>query len=391
MKKNIQINLYGTLYNIDEDAYSLLQEYLESMKSYFSRQDGGEEIADDIEHRVAELLWEKKQLGVEAIDYVVIKEIIKKIGNPAEIDDDVQSEAEGGGERNAESSYDKGQDTSSSFTKDANEAYNKIKGHFSNRQLYRDPKNKLLGGVCGGLATYIGWGDMVFYRVIFILMCLFTNIGGFIPYLIMWIIIPEARTAEDRLRQRGVEPTPENINNELLNNTMSAQPQNSSASGCLKGAFFCLLGMILVPVLFVLFVVVFVFAVLGIATIPNIDEIINATSNGQLGLEIIMGLVGVVMLIGMLIFALMRRLNYSKNPLSKTTVYTLVVIGLLCLWMIFNLKGSIQNLANNIKEEVMTERLTADTDTIQGMEEIVDEDVAEELEEIKDTIEEMKE
>ena len=61
MKKNISINLFGTLYNIDEDAYNLLENYLQSMQRYFGRQEGGAEIADDIEHRVAELLWKKKE------------------------------------------------------------------------------------------------------------------------------------------------------------------------------------------------------------------------------------------------------------------------------------------------------------------------------------------
>ena len=62
MKKNISINLFGTLYNIDEDAYNLLENYLQSMQRYFGRQEGGAEIADDIEHRVAELLWKKKEV-----------------------------------------------------------------------------------------------------------------------------------------------------------------------------------------------------------------------------------------------------------------------------------------------------------------------------------------
>ena len=63
MKTSININLFGTLYAIDEDAHQLLRQYLENMKSYFSRQEGGDEISDDIEHRVAELFWELKQAG----------------------------------------------------------------------------------------------------------------------------------------------------------------------------------------------------------------------------------------------------------------------------------------------------------------------------------------
>ena len=72
MKKNITINLFGTLYNIDEDAYQMLNSYLESMKRYFGNKNDDNDIADDIEHRVAELLWEKKEQGIEAINIDII-------------------------------------------------------------------------------------------------------------------------------------------------------------------------------------------------------------------------------------------------------------------------------------------------------------------------------
>ena len=87
MKKNISINICGTIYSIDEDAYQLLEHYLDSMKRYFS-QEGDEDIADDIEHRVAELLWNKKHNGNEAVTIEMVKEIIEKIGNPADIADE---------------------------------------------------------------------------------------------------------------------------------------------------------------------------------------------------------------------------------------------------------------------------------------------------------------
>ena len=85
MKKNISINLFGTLYNIDEDAYNLLENYLQSMQRYFSRQEGGEEVADDIEHRVAELLWKRHEAGMSAINIETVKEIIDTIGNAEQI------------------------------------------------------------------------------------------------------------------------------------------------------------------------------------------------------------------------------------------------------------------------------------------------------------------
>ena len=67
MKKNITLNLCGRLFQIDEDAYELLQQYIESLRSSFGHEEGGEEIADDIEARIAELFDELRQQGIEAI------------------------------------------------------------------------------------------------------------------------------------------------------------------------------------------------------------------------------------------------------------------------------------------------------------------------------------
>lgn len=104
MKKNININLFGTLYAIDEDACTLLENYLDNMRSYFAKRDGGDEIYDDIEHRVAEHLWSLKENGQAAIDINNVKQIISSIGNPDEMEsgveeaDDCQSEETPGAE-----------------------------------------------------------------------------------------------------------------------------------------------------------------------------------------------------------------------------------------------------------------------------------------------------
>ena len=94
MKKNITINLFGALYAIDEDAYELLKKYEENMRAYFSRKEGGAEIADDIENRVAELFAELKAAGVEAVTIEHVEDIIRRIGNPEEMDDDMADTAE---------------------------------------------------------------------------------------------------------------------------------------------------------------------------------------------------------------------------------------------------------------------------------------------------------
>lgn len=79
MKKNITINLLGSLYAIDEDAYELLNQYLNNMKRYFARKEDGAEIADDIEHRIAELLADLKAQGVEAITIEHIEETLSSV------------------------------------------------------------------------------------------------------------------------------------------------------------------------------------------------------------------------------------------------------------------------------------------------------------------------
>ena len=86
MKKNISVNIFGTLYPIDEDAYELLQKYNENMRRYYGRMEDGDEIADDVEHRVAELLSELRAQGVMAITIEHVKEIINRIGDPQDLD-----------------------------------------------------------------------------------------------------------------------------------------------------------------------------------------------------------------------------------------------------------------------------------------------------------------
>lgn len=87
MKKNITINLCGRLFNIDEDAYELLRNYIDTLRNYFARQAGGNEIADDLEERIAELLDELKSQGVEAINIDHVKEVIRRVGQPEEMEE----------------------------------------------------------------------------------------------------------------------------------------------------------------------------------------------------------------------------------------------------------------------------------------------------------------
>ena len=63
---------------------------------------------------------------------------------------------------------------------------------------------KLIAGVCGGLAEYLGW-DPTLVRIVYVLATIFTAFAGVIIYLILWIIMPEERYSDgygDRMNQR---------------------------------------------------------------------------------------------------------------------------------------------------------------------------------------------
>jgi phage shock protein PspC (stress-responsive transcriptional regulator) len=53
--------------------------------------------------------------------------------------------------------------------------------------------NKMIAGVCGGIAGYLGW-DPTLVRVAYVLLSFFTFFSGVIVYLILWIVMPAERT-----------------------------------------------------------------------------------------------------------------------------------------------------------------------------------------------------
>lgn len=261
MKKNISINLFGTLYNIDEDAYNLLENYLKSMQRYFSRQEGGEEIADDIEHRVAELLWKKREAGMTAIDIEVVKGIIDTIGNAEQIAGDGGNKAE-----NAFANYNKresGTDQEPRFKEDfkqfakdterfARDTYDKGREHVRTHRYYRCADDKVLGGVCSGLATYFDAGEPVIWRLGAIALTLL-GIGLPLPiiYIVMWIVTPAAITPEDRLRQQGKDITPDNLAQQVVNDSEPIVVKNEN-KGCLKAILIVIGICAIIPVIIIL-------------------------------------------------------------------------------------------------------------------------------------------
>ena len=85
MKKTLTVNLGGTVFHIDEDAYCLLDNYLSNLKIHFRKEAGADEIIDDIERRISELFTEKLTAGSQVITIADVEEVIARMGKPEEI------------------------------------------------------------------------------------------------------------------------------------------------------------------------------------------------------------------------------------------------------------------------------------------------------------------
>ena len=193
MNKIFNINLGGYPFAIDEDAYELLSNYLSTIHNHFRQSEGYEEITADIENRLAELFQEQLE-GRPIVTRHDVEEAIAVMGRP----EDFGAEPLEGEEAPSESKERVGRKGGGEKTR--------IK---TGKRLFRHPDDQVLGGVCAGIAAYFGIEDPLWVRLAFLLI---TFTGGFgVPlYIILWIIVPEAKTASDRLAMRG---EPINVSN----------------------------------------------------------------------------------------------------------------------------------------------------------------------------------
>ncbi len=180
MKKTFTINISGTIFHIEDDAYEVLQKYLINLRNHFGNGEEGKEILADIEARIAEIFIEKSTDEKSVVTIEMVNDIIEIMGTPEDItgeegDDDTVS----------------------------HDATRK-------RRLYRDPEHRVFGGVSSGLAAYFNM-DMVIIRVLFVVLFLATGGVAILAYIVLWIAVPKATNTAQRLEMRGQEATVKNI------------------------------------------------------------------------------------------------------------------------------------------------------------------------------------
>jgi phage shock protein PspC (stress-responsive transcriptional regulator) len=302
MKKNISINISGIIFHIEEDGYDTLKKYLDSINKYFSTFEDSSEILADIESRIAEIFLSKLNEEKQIITADDVNALVATMGSVSDFKaaEDQDSATEKASASSGETSSDR---TGSgeyvpprTFTPSKQlmrDQKRKILGgvcaglanYFNidalwvrlffavlffawgitlfayiimwiivpgsydleepntGKKMFRDPERKIIGGVSGGVAAFIGI-DVIAVRVLFILFTFAAGIGLFI-YIVLWLILPEARTLTDRVQMQGEPVTLSNIESTIKKSQTENPAEEESTLTKVLLFPFRLLGMIL--------------------------------------------------------------------------------------------------------------------------------------------------
>ncbi len=178
MKKALQISIAQTLFTLEDDAYTRLEQYLATVRDHFARTEGHEEIVADIESRIAEQLHESKE---QVISLKTIERVLTQMGDVEDFDDD----------------------------EDISVDHAQPSARLGTKRLYRNPDDKYIAGVCSGLAAYFGI-DTLWVRIAFVVLA-FANGFGILAYIVMWVLVPEAKNGGQKLEMAGTPVTLETI------------------------------------------------------------------------------------------------------------------------------------------------------------------------------------
>lgn len=186
MNKTVSIHIQGFPFILEEQAFQVLQNYLQALKNVLSNEPGADEILQDVELRIVELLQQNQMGPTQVILQTRIDEVIEVLGSPENFSDNpIEQQA----------------------------PVQTAPHDRSDKRFFRDTDTAILGGVASGVAAYFNI-DVVFIRVAFVL---FTMVfGSGIPiYILLWIITPSAKTASEKLQMKGVPVNIETIKTEF--------------------------------------------------------------------------------------------------------------------------------------------------------------------------------
>ena len=314
MKEITRIHLAKTPYDIELDAKEVLQKYLSEIKQMM----GSEDTMYEIEARMVELLGERGVQSNGIITMSDVEDLRSKMGLPKEFSDSESTE-----------------DSQADLTPSNSPA----------KRLMRDTDNAIFGGVCAGIAAY--WGiNPLWVRLLFIISPFITFGTALLVYIIIWISLPEAKTAAEKLQMRG-EPVTLDSLKKAANNSESKYRTKETLAKILRiclalGLFFTTLGLLAVLV---------VGSITGIMAMPFINEFTHAQpwAWGLLISLIIAGIMAVEMF-GVLTFSV------ARMKFTKTVLITLVITSVIGVLSIAGMVITGSKLSNEVVQD--RQRLT---------------------------------
>ena len=314
MKEITRIHLAKTPYDIELDAKEVLQKYLSEIKQMM----GSEDTMYEIEARMVELLGERGVHNNGIITMSDVEDLRSKMGLPKEFSDSESNE-----------------DSQADLTPSNSPA----------KRLMRDTDNAIFGGVCAGIAAY--WGiNPLWVRLLFIISPFITFGTVLLVYIIIWISLPEAKTAAEKLQMRG-EPVTLDSLKKAANNSESKYRAKETLAKILRiclalGLFFTTLGLLAVLV---------VGSITGIMAMPFINEFTHAQpwAWGLLISLIIAGIMAVEMF-GVLTFSV------ARMKFTKAVLITLVITSVIGVLSIAGMVITGSKLSNEVVQD--RQRLT---------------------------------
>lgn len=328
MKKSFEVNLGGRIFNFDEDAYELLNSYIENLKGCFSNHDGGEEIIADIEIRLSELCETRMREGsARIVDFSMIDEFITRMGRPESLAQESVGEQES----------DEGDFESATDEQQKREPWRDAM--LLGKKLFRDVRNGLLGGVLSGIAAYTGL-NVWLLRIVAILLFIF--VGGLIVpivYVVAWLALPMAVSVTDLMRMRDIKPA----SGERVEDAWVREYERASAEiltggiarenkGCLSGCIIALLIIILLPII-ILLAFMGVFGAIVLNELPfSLPPLGSLGDNANWGFYLMMDKIFVPILIFVPIFLIVHYMLRKKNKVRPLKKWLKIV--LIALWVV---------------------------------------------------------
>ena len=406
MKQVININFQGRVIPIEVTAFELVKQYTDSLKLHFASEVGKEEIINDIEGRIGELFHERIKSGAACITELDVEAVISSIGRPEQFDREESDSAE---TKSEESS---GPSTSGPKKLFRNEARKMLGGvcagvadYFNvdvvivrvlfiiffgplflpyiilwialpgtsektlgsqTKKLFRDPDDKIIAGVCGGLSKYFGinaWIPRIIFLIPLIafvfdgddsfffpgLIKITMSPGAILIYLLFWLLIPRARTATEKLQMRGEKVDISNLQNRMMQEakeiskitgervneikndlSQKAKNGNSALGRLIMGFFKAILYMVMGLAAFIAFIIIISLGISAIVLFPLKDFIIGAGWQDMLAWGTLVFLV-FVPLFAILIWIIRRIIRAKSHSRSlRISFLILWLLGLAC-------------------------------------------------------------